>query len=80
MGETAKSKGLPDAAGGCAAGGVAVRLALRRFAACESGATAVEYGLIVTVIFLAIVGAVNYFTSSANGMFNHISSAVSSAS
>jgi len=40
----------------------------------ESGATAVEYGLIVVLIFLAIVTAVSLFASNATAMFNLISS------
>lgn len=80
MGETAESRGLPDAAGRRAAGGVAARLAfVRRFISCRRGTTAVEYGLIVTLIFLAIVTAVTFFTSSANTMFSHINTAVSAA-
>jgi pilus assembly protein Flp/PilA len=52
---------------------------LRRFLVCESGATAVEYGLIVTLIFLAIVSAVTFFTSQENAMFGHINNAVGAA-
>lgn len=58
---------------------MAVRLFVSRFIACRSGATAVEYGLIVTVIFLAIVSSINFFTSNANTMFNHIGNAVGAA-
>jgi pilus assembly protein Flp/PilA len=59
---------------------VAARLALKRFISCRSGATAVEYGLIVTVIFLAIVASINLFAQGANTMFNHISTAVAASS
>jgi Flp pilus assembly pilin Flp len=52
---------------------------VRRFISCRRGTTAVEYGLIVTLIFLAIVTAVTFFTSSANTMFSHINTAVSAA-
>ncbi|HEY5071800.1 MAG TPA: Flp family type IVb pilin [Caulobacteraceae bacterium] len=59
---------------------MAARFSLRRFLSCESGATAVEYGLIVTVIFLAIVSSITFFTSNATTMFNNISSSVGAAS
>jgi pilus assembly protein Flp/PilA len=55
---------------------MAARLALSRFLACEKGTTAIEYGLIVTLIFLAIVTAVTQFGHNASNMFNNISSAV----
>lgn len=45
-----------------------------RFAADEGGATAIEYGLIVALIFLAIVGAVQGFADSTNEMYSEISS------
>lgn len=38
----------------------------------EEGATAIEYGLIVALIFLAIVGAVRAFTNSASDMYDEI--------
>jgi pilus assembly protein Flp/PilA len=38
----------------------------------EEGATAIEYGLIVALIFLAIVGGVRAFTSSASDMYDEI--------
>ena len=46
----------------------------RRFAADEDGATAIEYSLIVALIFLAIVGAVRSFADSTNDMYSEISS------
>jgi len=39
----------------------------------ESGATAIEYGLIVSLIFLAIVGAVKAYTSSTSDMYGEVS-------
>ena len=50
-----------------------------RFWSCERGTTAVEYGLIVSLIFLAIVTAVNLFASNANTMFQHIGNTIGSA-
>jgi pilus assembly protein Flp/PilA len=55
-------------------GGVRLRGEARRFALDEDGATAVEYALIVALIFLAIIGAVNNFASSTNSMYSEISS------
>lgn len=50
---------------------------LGSFAADESGATAIEYGLIVALIFLAILTSVNTFASNTNVMYSEISSAMS---
>jgi pilus assembly protein Flp/PilA len=58
---------------------VAARSALRRFVGSQRGATAVEYGLIVSLIFLVILGAVTVFGTKSTNMFNTISTAVSSA-
>lgn len=49
-------------------------LLLRSFLRNDSGATAIEYGLIVSLIFLAIVGAVQNYTNSTSDMYNEISS------
>ncbi len=38
----------------------------------ESGATAIEYALIASLIFLAIVGAVRGFAGKTTNMFNTI--------
>jgi pilus assembly protein Flp/PilA len=46
------------------------------FLADEAGATAVEYGLIVAGIFLAILSAVNLFATNATNMFNMIGTTV----
>jgi pilus assembly protein Flp/PilA len=52
---------------------------IRRFLKDDGGATAIEYGLIVGLIFLVIVGAVSLFASKSTGTFDKISTAVSSA-
>jgi len=52
---------------------------IRRFLKNDSGATAIEYGLIVGMIFLVIVGAVSLFANKATGTFDKISTAVSTA-
>ena len=53
-----------------------LRARARRFAVDERGATAIEYGLIVALIFLAIIGAVNNFTQETSNMYSDISSAL----
>ena len=45
-----------------------------RFAKCESGATAIEYGLIASLIGVAIIGAVTATGSKLAGTFNNITS------
>ncbi|WP_428151300.1 Flp family type IVb pilin [Brevundimonas sp.] len=52
---------------------------IRRFLNNDSGATAIEYGLIVAMIFLVIVGAVSLFAGKATGTFDRVSTAVSAA-
>lgn len=49
------------------------------FCANEDGATAIEYGLIAALIFLAIVTAVNSYSDSASDMYNRLSSAIDAA-
>lgn len=53
---------------------------MRAFLADRRGATAIEYGLICSLIFLVIVTAVNAFATNATGMFTHIASAVAASS
>jgi pilus assembly protein Flp/PilA len=72
MGQARETRGLPDAARGRAAGRVSARFSLKGFLHCEHGATAVEYGIIVALIFLAVVGGVEVFASNANSMYQHI--------
>lgn len=52
------------------------RFSASRFAADESGATAIEYGLIVALIFVTIVAAVRGYVNSTSGMYSEISSAM----
>lgn len=52
---------------------------IRRFLKNDSGATAIEYGLIVAMIFLVVLGAVSLFASRATGTFDKVSAAVSAA-
>lgn len=50
-----------------------------RFLKDESGATAIEYGLIAALIAVVLVGALNAVGGSLEGAFNKISSEVSGA-
>ncbi|HEY0053026.1 MAG TPA: Flp family type IVb pilin [Caulobacteraceae bacterium] len=43
---------------------------LKRFLADEAGATAIEYGMILGLMFLVILGAVQAFANSGTGIFN----------
>jgi pilus assembly protein Flp/PilA len=52
---------------------------VRAFPTDRSGATAVEYGLIVSLIFLVILSGVTAFGTKATGMFNNISANIASA-
>lgn len=38
----------------------------------RTGTTAIEYGLICSLIFLALAGSVGYFANSTNTMYNKI--------
>ena len=50
---------------------------VRRFANDDSGATAVEYGLLVALIALAIVVAVNQLGARIAAIFNSLSTSLS---
>jgi len=52
---------------------------IQRFARDESGATAIEYGLIIAGIFLVILAAVQLFASNATTKFNEASEAIVAA-
>ncbi len=49
---------------------------LDRFVQDEDGSTAIEYGLIVSLIFIAILAAVNNFTDANKNMYSDIQSAL----
>ncbi|MEO6153467.1 MAG: Flp family type IVb pilin [Croceibacterium sp.] len=53
---------------------------LRQLLKDSAGATAVEYGLIVALIVIAIFTALNSVSSSTTSMWNRVSSALSTAS
>jgi pilus assembly protein Flp/PilA len=50
-----------------------------RLCADEGGATAVEYGLIVACITLAILGGMQFFAGNETAMYNHISTTIVTA-
>ncbi len=54
-------------------------MSLQRLWNDESGATAVEYGLIVACITLAILGGLSLFAGNENAMYQHISTSIVSA-
>ena len=55
MGETRQAQRLSHAASRCAAGSLAARSHLSRFLADNRGATAIEYGILIGVLSLALV-------------------------
>jgi len=57
MGEAGEAFRLSNAAGGRSAGRVFARFSLTRFARDKRGATAIEYGLIVALIAVVIIGS-----------------------
>ena len=50
-----------------------------RFAADESGATAIEYGLIAALIAVAIITALNTLSGKLQNTFNHVGNQLASA-
>jgi pilus assembly protein Flp/PilA len=81
MGKARQTAGVPDAAGRRAAHRLVARLPLifGRLRNDDSGATAVEYGLIVACVTLAILGGLTFFAGNENIMYTHISTAISGA-
>ncbi len=52
------------------------KIARHRLAFCQRGATAVEYGLIVAMIVLAMIGALNFVADKTIGMWNNVTTQV----
>ena len=52
---------------------------IARFAKDESGATAIEYGLIAALIAVGIIGAAKVLGTQISGTFNTVSTAMKSA-
>jgi pilus assembly protein Flp/PilA len=53
--------------------------ALRALSRADRGATAVEYGLILAMIVLAMMGALSLFGNTATSMWNNVSTQVQNA-
>jgi len=56
-----------------------MRRFLTRFRHDQRGATAIEYGLIIALIFLVILSALTAFGDTSSGVFNSAMSAISAA-
>lgn len=54
-----------------------MKVFIRQLLRQQRGATAVEYGLIIAIIFLGIVGAIGLFADAANRMYDGVASSVS---
>ncbi|HEY0311658.1 MAG TPA: Flp family type IVb pilin [Allosphingosinicella sp.] len=52
---------------------------LRRLLGDRKAATAVEYGLILSLIVIAIIGGLSMFANTTIGMWNNVSTAVVTA-
>jgi pilus assembly protein Flp/PilA len=52
---------------------------LSRFAADESGATAIEYGLIAALIAVAIITALNSLSTNLKNTFNYVGAQLGTA-
>ena len=52
---------------------------MKRFAQDESGATAIEYGLLAALIGVGIIAAVKGVTNGLNNNFNKVATAVDTA-
>ncbi len=52
---------------------------LSRFLRDESGATAIEYGLIIALVFLTILGALTAFGNATSDLFNGAMNAIRTA-
>ena len=55
---------------------IAIRMTLRRLLVDDTGATAVEYGLIASLIIVAMIGGLAALGGGAGGMWTKVSDAV----
>ncbi len=55
------------------------RRLINRFRKDDSGATAIEYGLIVSLIIIAIIAAVKNFGATTNDMYSEIETEINTA-
>lgn len=53
---------------------------LKAFLEDDSGGTAIEYGLIVSLIVIAIIGALNTFANETTSMWNNVETSMEEAS
>ncbi|MFY8141084.1 MAG: Flp family type IVb pilin [Caulobacter sp.] len=81
MGEAPKACRLSDAAGGRPAGRLSARLhlILKAFNRDESGATAIEYGMIASLVFLVVLTSMTAFGNKTTEKMQYVSDAVSAA-
>ena len=56
-----------------------ILLTIRAVLADTRGATAIEYGLILSLIFMAMIGGVEAFSTQLIAMWNHVSSTSATA-
>jgi Flp pilus assembly pilin Flp len=54
-----------------------IKSAVKRFIACESGATAVEYAVMVTFLMMSLVAVMTKMSSNMSGMYNRLSNNLS---
>jgi pilus assembly protein Flp/PilA len=52
---------------------------IKQFVADESGATAIEYGLIAALIAVAIIAALNLLSGNLNNAFNYVGGQLANA-
>lgn len=77
MGSAARVECVSDAASGRAASAHAPRSSLNRFLRDRSGVTAIEYGLLVALMTLAIIAAVTTLGQTAlNQLFDKIANSL----
>lgn len=53
------------------------RSAIKRFVACESGATAVEYAVMATFVMMSLVAVLTKMSSNMTNMYNRLSNNLS---
>ncbi len=53
-----------------------LRSRIKRFGRCQQGATAVEYGLIASLIVVALLSALNSFSDANDATYNAIEEAI----
>jgi pilus assembly protein Flp/PilA len=72
MGASARSDGLSHAAGGLAAYSALARSHLKAFAHSKSGATAIEYALLATIITIGLITAITAIGTTLSTDFQNV--------